>query len=319
VIVPTCRRPDLLERCLEALAAQDLPAHDFEIIVCDDGPDELTRALVMQKGVALARRGLALRYQPVRATQGPAGARNAGWREARAGVIAFTDDDTIPEPGWLSAGLRTLEEQRADAVTGRIRVPLPPEPTDYERDAAGLDGAEFATANCFVTRAMLERVGGFDERYTSAWREDSDLQFSILESGGHITRALDAVVLHPVRPAPWGVSLTQQKKSQFDALLYKKHRDFYKERINSPPWDYYGIVLSIIVAVICAFVGAWASVFAMFAVWLLLTAWFCARRLHDTTLRPLHVLEMIWTSILIPPMSVYWRLRGALRFRVAFL
>ena len=50
-----------------------------------------------------------------------------------------------------------------------------------------------------------------------------------------------------------------------------------------------------------------------------LTAWFCLRRLNDTTRRPAHVLEMVWTSVLIPPLSLYWRLRGALRFRVAFL
>ena len=55
------------------------------------------------------------------------------------------------------------------------------------------------------------------------------------------------------------------------------------------------------------------------AVWLLLTQRFCARRLQGTSHAPGHVAEMIVTSALIPPLSVFWRLRGALKFRVVFL
>lgn len=319
VVIPTYKRTDLLERCIDALLAQSLSRQAYEIVVCDDGPDVMTRALVADRAAACADDGPRLRYVPVRGTQGPAGARNAGWRIAQAPVIAFTDDDTIPDPAWLASGLCKLRERRADAVTGRVRVPLPSAPTDYERDAAGLDGAEFVTANCFVSRAMLERVGGFDERYTSAWREDSDLQFSILKAGGTMARAVDAVVVHPVRPAPWGVSLSQQRKSQFEALLYKKHPRYYRERVPPPPWHYYGIVLALTVAALAALSGYWDLAMAMLAAWTALTARFCARRLRDTTRRPSHVAEMLWTSMLIPPLSVYWRARGAIRFRVAFL
>ena len=66
----------------------------------------------------------------------------------------------------------------------------------------------------------------------AAWREDSDLQFALMRAGLAIARADDAMVLHPVRPARWGVSMLQQKKSQFDALLYKKHRTLFRERIR---------------------------------------------------------------------------------------
>ena len=76
----------------------------------------------------------------------------------------------------------------------------PERPTDYELDAAGLASAEFATANVFVERAALMRIGGFDERFTSAWREDSDLQFALIEAGFVLARADDAVVLIPFGP-----------------------------------------------------------------------------------------------------------------------
>ena len=53
--------------------------------------------------------------------------------------------------------------------------------------------------------------------------------------------------------------------------------------------------------------------------WAVLTAAFCVKRLRGTRLTPSHVAEMIVTSIAIPPVSLYWRMRGALHFRVLFL
>jgi hypothetical protein len=50
-----------------------------------------------------------------------------------------------------------------------------------------------------------------------------------------------------------------------------------------------------------------------------LTARFCARRLRHASIAPRHVIEMAVTSALIPPLSVFWRLFGALKFRVVFL
>jgi GT2 family glycosyltransferase len=189
-------------------------------------------------------------------------------------------------------------------------MPLPPVPTDYERDAQGLERSEFVTANCFCRKSMLERVGGFDERFRLAWREDSDLHFSLIAAGARIGREPRAVVVHPVRPGRWGESVRQQKKVMFDALLFRKHRRLYRERIRATPrWDYYLIVASLLF-----------SPFFPYAlmVWATLTARFCFQRLRSTSHAPAHVLEMIATSIAIPPLAVFWRLAGMLRFRVAF-
>jgi GT2 family glycosyltransferase len=188
-------------------------------------------------------------------------------------------------------------------------------PSDYELDASRLGGCEFVTANCFVRREALAVVGGFDERFTAAWREDSDLFFTLLEGHGKVVAAAASVVVHPVRPASWGVSLKQQRKILFDALLYKKHAALYRRKIRrAPRWDYYAIVLALSAAVVAAAAG-WSIVAATaFAIWLAATAEFCVRRLHGTSRTPGHILEMIATSILIPPLAVFWRLVGAIRF-----
>jgi GT2 family glycosyltransferase len=293
VVVPTCGRPHLLQRCLAALERQSLQRDRFEIIVIDDS---VTR-------------------------HGPAAARNRGWWRARAPIVAFTDDDTEPDPDWLRSALNVfLNDPQVDAVCGRIVMPTPAIPTDYERDAKHLERSEFVTANCLVRRRVLQELDGFDENFRLPWREDSDLHFRLLRLGARIRHEPKAVVVHPVRAAPWGVSLLQQRKIMFDALLYKKHPQLYRERIRGRPrWDYYGIVASLLAAGAALAAGSLhaATLFAL--VWAALTARFLLHRLRGSALRPRHVAEMLVTSIAIPPVAVFWRAVGALRFRVAFV
>jgi glycosyltransferase involved in cell wall biosynthesis len=254
----------------------------------------------------------------VHGAHGPAAARNAGWRAAQSEIIAFTDDDCVPAPRWLAAGLDALAAD-VDGAYGRIVVPLPDRPTDYERDAAGLERGEGVTANCFYRRSALAAVGGFDERFTAAWREDADLFFTLLERGGRVVAVPDAIVVHPVRPAPWGVSLRQQRKSLFDALLYKKHPSLYRQRIQGPQWRYYRIAGTMLAAIAGAALGRRRLALGAGIAWATLSASFCAMRLHGTSRAPAHLAEMTLTSALIPLVSLFWRVRGALRYRVVFL
>jgi GT2 family glycosyltransferase len=283
VVVPTCGRPALLQRCLAALENQTLAREAYEVIIVDDS----------------------------RLRSGPAAARNRGWVQAKAPIVAFTDDDTEPARDWLECGLEAMKDD-VDAISGRIVMPIPEQPTDYERDAQGLERAEFVTANCFVRRHVLERLRGFDEDFKLAWREDSDLHFRLLQCGARLVHAPRAVVVHPVRPGSWGVSLKQQRKVMFDALLFKKHRRLYRERIRAGArWDYYLITACLVLMLA-------GSGFAA-ALWLLLTGRFFLHRMRGASRRPGHVLEMLVTSALIPPLAVFWRFAGALRYRVAFL
>src|SRR5256885_9494212 len=171
VVVPTCGRPDLLRRCVAALEAQSLAQDAYEIIVVDD---------------TLTRRG-------------PAATRNIGWRRARAPIVAFTDDDTVPDRDWLARGLAAFASG-IDAVTGSIVMPLPATPTDYERNEQGLERAEFVTANCFVRREVLQRLGGFDESFRLPWRADSDPHFCLLQAGCPAASPPPAARPPPLRP-----------------------------------------------------------------------------------------------------------------------
>jgi GT2 family glycosyltransferase len=323
VVIPTYRRPDLLERCLFALNAQDLDPSLFEIRVVDDASSSET-LLQVERLSKQFRVPLTYLANPIRS--GPAAARNRGWRSAQGKIIAFTDDDTIPDVSWLRQGLAEMSRPGVIAVAGKVVVPLPENPTDYELDAAGLATAEFVTANCFCTKEALEKVGGFDERFTQAWREDSDLHFSLLgfihrsEGTLKMVRNSKAIVVHPIRPGKWGVSLSQQKKSMFNALLYNKHPRLFREKIQAqPPWRNYLAAVCVVVSVIAAVLQN-SPIFCVATVgWLLISIHFCLHRLQSSSKRLSHVFEMFFTSSLIPLLSVYWRIRGAFKFKVLFL
>lgn len=356
IIVPTYNRPHLLARCLSALLAQDFNPSAFEILVIDDAADIHTRKVVeqyAQKAEAysfLPRKAYSrveeplpggvepptlaqhiegqlvrvpgvprIRYLPVTGNHGPAIARNLGIQMATGAILAFTDDDCIPTPSWLRSGFEAFQGGVA-GVSGQVIVPLSENPTDYERDASGLERSEFVTANCFYRKAAVMAVGGFDQRFTSAWREDSDLYFKLVEAEYPLVHAQNAFVIHPIRPAPWGISIRQQKKNKFNALLFKKHPWLYRKKIqHRPPLRYYAILLAslggitgfVLNAPILSLVGG--------TVWLALTTAFWLFRLKGNSKRPKHILEMLITSFLIPPVAVFWRLRGALEFKVIFI
>ncbi len=330
VVVPTYRRPDLLERCLAALSEQDYPSRNFEVVVADAASDPATQVQVENWNRRKAHRkagphkgGPHICYVPVAGkNHGPAAARNAGWRAADGDIIAFTDDDCIPSTAWLRLGAQVFVDGIKGA-SGPVIIKLPDNPTDYERNAAGLAGIQFVTANCFYKRSELESVHGFDERFEMAWREDTDLFFTLIERYGNDEKFVhiqEAEVIHPIRPAKWGVSLQQQKKSMYNALLYKKHPGLYRQIIQPvPPWRYYRILLTILGASVSLLLGRKRFSLVFASLWLVMTGQFVAQRLKNTSRTPSHVAEMALTSAIIPPLSVFWRLVGAIRYRIFFL
>lgn len=323
VVVPSFRRPALLKRLLQSLARQSLDKQHFEILIADDGPDQETRELASQFS---QESNLTIHYFEVCATQGPAGARNLAWRQAKADLIAFTDDDTIVTRDWLATALEVFADTSLIAAWGQIKVPISSPPTDYEKNTARLSTSEFATANCLCRKQWLTRIGGFDERFTSAWREDSDLFFSLLkaikevDTGLKISFVPELIVYHPVRPANWGISLKEQVKAQFNALLYKKHPKEYRSRIQKyPPVHYYAIVAATFLG--CLAMLSEKKMAAYCLLWI--AASLCCRffwlRSKETRKSFSHLSEMFVTSLAIPFLAVYWRIRGAMKFKVLFL
>lgn len=320
VVLPTRARMDLLDRSLDALIRQSHDPRQVEIIVVDDEPDHHTLHLVAgwRNRNPESGRGPRLVYLANTGPHGPGAARNHGWHAARADIVAFIVDDAVPQPDWLANGLAAFADG-ADVVCGRIQTPVAPVPTDHQSSAHAHERADFTSANCFMRKAVLEQLDGFDERFHMQRGSDADLHFRLIEHGVRIVRAPQALAVQPMRPTRWCASLLQIRHAVFDALLYKKHPLLYRQRIEARPcWDDYAIVAALLTALAGGWLGLDPLALAATVLWLALSLRLCARRLRGSAHSASHIAEIVLTSFLLPPLAAFWRLAGALRYRVRF-
>lgn len=200
MIVPTYGRPLQLVDCLQALARLDFPRESFEVIVVDDGSPSPVAADIEHFDQLL---NLVLVWQ---ANAGAGSARNAGADRARGRFLAFTDDDCVPEPGWLRALSVPLSQSSGRvAVGGRTVNGLPHRLLScashmlsdypYEQYPAEPQTVRFFTSNNLAMAAVdFRELGGFSARFRTY--EDRELCDRCLRSGFHMAFATDAVVRH---------------------------------------------------------------------------------------------------------------------------
>ena len=179
VVIPTRNRPQALERCLDALAAQTMPSGSFEVIVVDDGSEP---PLSLDPARWTAKFELRVVRQQ---NTGPAGARNRGVAEARAEFLAFTDDDCLPTPAWLETLFSSIRASPNTLVGGTTINGLPHDilastsqliiDLVYDRFNADRGNAYFfASNNVACHRNNFLELGGFDTAFPKAGAEDRD-------------------------------------------------------------------------------------------------------------------------------------------------
>jgi HAD superfamily hydrolase (TIGR01662 family) len=248
--------------------------------------------------------------------RGPAAARNVGWRACVSDWVAFLDDDVLVSPSWLS----DLEHDLAVAsavlggTQGRIEVPLPADrrPRDWERGTAGLATAAWITADMAYRRSALVDCGGFDERFRRAFREDADLALRMLDRGWELSRGSRQTV-HPVRPAGWWASVSQQRGNADDVLMRRLHGRNWRRRAAAPLGRRPQHLLSTaagLTAVIAALAHRRRAAALAGLVWAGNAAEFSWRRIAPGPRDQAEVLRMITTSVLIPPAASWFWLRA---------
>ncbi|WNV76060.1 HAD-IIIA family hydrolase [Geodermatophilus sp. DSM 44513] len=309
VVVPTVGRPSL-DVLLDALARAPGP-RPAELVLVDDRP----------AGGPLSpeRPGL----PPVRVLRtgggGPARARNLGWRSVRTAWVAFLDDDVVPDPDWyqrLAADLTALAPDVAGSQ-GRVRVPLPADrrPTDWERGTAGLATSSWITADLAYRRSALAAVGGFDERFPRAFREDSDLALRVMDTGARLVRG-QRWITHPVRPVDRWVSLRVQAGNADDVLMRRLHGRDWRERADAPLGrrpQHLAVTAAALAAVGLAVARRPRAAALAALAWAAGTAEFAWARIAPGPRDRAEVTTMLATSALIPPLATGHWLRGVVR------
>ena len=202
VIVPSHGAAKTMPRLLDALAAQELDRERFEVLVVDLRADG-TERLIEERAEGWPDGGL--RLVPAPMAGGPAAKRNLGARAARGRVLAFTDADCEPDPGWLAAGLRATGAGHG-LVQGRTVPPDPSELFPLANDiwVEGPYGL-YETCNIFYARELFARLGGFTTRYFSRYGspfgEDAELGWRARREGARFAFEPEALVVHP--PHHW--------------------------------------------------------------------------------------------------------------------
>ncbi len=312
VVVPTVGR-DSLSTLLRALDAAEGPLPGRVLVVDDrrDPPAPLRLPELPRLGgrVTVLRSG----------GRGPAAARNLGWRAAGAEWVAFLDDDVVTPPRWcedLVADLHAASASpRTAASQGRIVVPLPEDraPTDWERNVHGLERAQWPTADIAYRRTALAALGGFDERFPRAFREDADLGLRTVRRGWAIAMGRRHVV-HPVRPADRMVSVRLQRGNADDALMWALHGHGWRAAAGVPRgqrrWHVATTALGATALLAVSAARRPRAGLLAGAGWAALTARFAASRIAPGPRTPEEVSAMLLTSALIPPAATWHWLRG---------
>jgi GT2 family glycosyltransferase len=202
VVVPACGRTEALEACLAALAVQTPLPGGLEVIVSIDGSDPEPAEVR-----AAAPAGLDLRVTHASRT-GPAGARNRGALAASRALLAFTDDDCEPAPGWAAALAAALERD-PDALVGGPLINAFPRDSSAAASHAVVEALYecatedfLASANFALRRDRFEALGGFDESFPTAAAEDRDLCARAVEQGLRVLHVDDACVVHSRASGP---------------------------------------------------------------------------------------------------------------------
>lgn len=170
IVVPVCNEERWIEECIRALLAQDYPEDRYEILVVDNNSTDRSaeRAAAFPR-VRLLRESV----------QGDFAARNRGIAEARGDILAFTDSDTAPRPGWLRAIVAHMSTTDAVLLIGHLefsgdsRTLEMLEAYEAEKGAfafsAGIPSIYFGyTCNMAVHRSVFDRLGPFAPVFRNA-------------------------------------------------------------------------------------------------------------------------------------------------------
>ena len=208
VIIPLFNRALFTTICVRALMAVADDWDECEVILVDNGSTDETAAF-------LSTLGAPFRVISNERNRGFAHACNQGAAAARGAYLVFLNNDTVPQPGWLTALAGAMTGPIAPAVVG-ARLLFPDDTVQH----AGLgfnardepvhlfygdpaDGAASTsravpavTGACLmVARQRFLDAGGFDEGYRNGF-EDLDFCCRMREEGGAVWYEAASVIYH---------------------------------------------------------------------------------------------------------------------------
>jgi GT2 family glycosyltransferase len=231
VVVPSYNRREDLRRVLEGLARQTYPAGAFEAVVVLDGSRDGSAEMVRSLEVPFSLRLLEQR------NAGAAAARNAGATEAVNPIVAFLDDDIVPETAFVA-------EHAAAHRTGSDRVIVGYCPPVIERNdlwSMSLRAwwedhfrrkaepghqwtfIDFTVGNSSLSRTLFLESGGLDRSFANRGREDWEIAVRLMRAGVPFAYRPQAVGRHYIDTRLETRLRQARQEARDDVLFASKH------------------------------------------------------------------------------------------------
>jgi glycosyltransferase involved in cell wall biosynthesis len=266
IVVPCFNAEKTIVRCLEACLSQDYP--DLEIIFVDDGSSDSTLpTLRTYDGITVLAQD----------NQGPAAARNLGWRSSSGEIICFTDSDCLPNPRWVSRLVEHYIDSPVGAVGGSYDIVNPEswlarcihEEIRQRHLAMPKQVGYLGSFNVSYARTALEQTGGFDDGFRRASAEDNDLSYRVAKLGYTLLFDVDNCVAHHHTENFWRYMRQQFCHGYCRIMLYIKQPDKIRGDEYIGFFELLQLPLSLLAAL--AWLFSWASYAVLFLA-LVLTA-----------------------------------------------
>ena len=237
VVIPHLEQEEYLRSCLESLVRQTYDMRRVEIIVVDNGSNELP------KGICSAYDGVRLVEEP---TPGPGPARNLGVKLSSGDILAFIDADCTADPGWLAAVDAALAQSGVAVVGGDVRIARrdPGHATMLEayesiyayRQEEYINVQKFSgTGNLAMRRETYDAVGPFCgiER-----AEDRDWGHRAARLGYAIAYVPDMIVYHPARRS------FEELHGKWDRHISHDFAEYATRQLGGLRWALYGFAVA---------------------------------------------------------------------------
>ena len=228
VVISARNRVDMLKDCMSGLARQTVGLDAFEVVLVDNcSTDDLAPVYHYARSLGLDIRGLRTQHD-----RGPAPARNLGVEAASAPLIAFTDSDCRPVPGWLESVCAAFDDPSVAMVSGPV-LPKPEQSLSATSRVTFVTATEhpsFPTANLAIRRDVFLAHRGFDTslsftdpfgRATEA--ADTDLAWRIIKSGHKRSFVPAAVIEHEVERLPMWMWVIEPTRLFILPALVQRH------------------------------------------------------------------------------------------------
>ncbi|MCX5657714.1 MAG: glycosyltransferase [Candidatus Omnitrophica bacterium] len=267
IVIPGYNCAKTIQDTLRACISQNYPKDLLEVIFVDDGSSDDTKEIVKKFPVKYFWQN----------QEGPARARNRGWKEAGGGIILFTDSDCIPDKNWVPLLLKNFDIENIGAAGGSYGI------SNSNNIMASCIHAEIiwrhknmpsnakalGSYNMAIPRKILEELGGFNETYSTSSAEDNDLSYRLLKKGYKLFFDPETLVYH-YHPEKFMPYLKHQFRHGFWRMkLYREHPTMAKGDDYSGFWDYLSppVALLVVIAVPFLFI---TSIFKIFLLLIIL-------------------------------------------------